>query len=947
MAPPRRPSILRSRRARPQEDRGVAATADTTPAPLPLATATPPTTAAAANTTTSSFTPSNPFFRTGGHPGDLYRQRVESGSSGDDDDERDGDRHAPHGNTSVESSADTGNASPTSRNRSMTDTNSTLLPSPRQSQQHERIASAWWLARYRQQQQRHGQEGRERIPYERDVGIHSPEYDHTADVGTSPHEQFITNAILNSSDADGGVTGPVDVDAYGDAAAQAVIPDTHKLSFEVESAPCNGDDTDDDNDTLPTLDDGASTVSNAASEHTPVISNNSRKMRSHPHPPYHATVYDSDEATSNYNFGALDSIHEVSPTARGSDDSAAEGFGMSHRQSTNSYACCYGFFNLRSKQGKLAYALLLILLLAIATMIVSVTTGFTRNSNDPGDDASQTNLSGDSWSNIQTTEPTASPAIALAAGTTAAPTRYVRGTQAPSVIDVAAGTDDTPTAASDTGAPTNRPTVRPTTVSSTAQPSIAPSALSTTSAPTATPTQALENLQLSPLGRLTGPAPNGMFGQALALSRDGKVVAVGAPDVANSDSAAGVLARAGFVQVYQRVQDQWIPRGSALRGDAAQDALGSAVALNADGSILAVSEPNDDSGGEQAGGIQIYLYNEATGQYARRGNRIIGLSSMSYAGVGVALSQNGLRVAIGAPYFSTPEFRFAGHVGVYEYSPSGNVWQMMGSGAPLTGTGDLDWLGSAVDLSPDGRVVIASAPRNTGSTGYVRAWQWDTSTQTWTVLGGPLDMVNSDFVPSSSDNRYGASIALTTVGDIGGDTATFRVAVGIPWKTVNGQRNAGMTVVYEYNQASNGWNALGDPIVQETPTANDEAGSAVSLSQGLLAVGVPGANSKVGEVRLYRYQPSTSTTNTTDVSTLWQVHSVSWTGERRGDDFGVAIAMASNFTLAVGSIAIERGEAGSVLLYGLVQQPAAGAVSTTAEDTASSSTTAIRIPGKL
>lgn len=360
--------------------------------------------------------------------------------------------------------------------------------------------------------------------------------------------------------------------------------------------------------------------------------------------------------------------------------------------------------------------------------------------------------------------------------------------------------------------------------------------------------------------------------------------------------------RNGRVDVYALIEFpgapepwQWVQRDVKL-GDVLQGTLGQSVAVSFDGTIFAVSEPGVE---RRAGRVTVYAYNPSSRSYFPLGSEIAGAAPASYSGTSIALSADGYRIAVGAPYFSgVNDVRLHGQVVVYELS--GNEWLPMGN--PISGAGRLDWLGSALDLSDDGLRVVASAPRNDDLSGYVGTWEWSASLRDW-VPWGTGDLFN-EVVPAMSGDRFGHSIALSTTPE-----GIYRVAVGVPWKSVDGKRNAGITLVFELDPIGNRWVQIGEPIGQNPPEAGTELGSAVDLLDGrFLLVGIPGAANGAGEVRLYRFD---------ELQKIWEEHPVSLQGATSGDDFGVALAAQreveinrQGISLVVG--AVSRGDIGYV-----------------------------------
>jgi hypothetical protein len=406
------------------------------------------------------------------------------------------------------------------------------------------------------------------------------------------------------------------------------------------------------------------------------------------------------------------------------------------------------------------------------------------------------------------------------------------------------------------------------------------------------------SLRLQQLDPLQGIIPGEAFGSAISLATNGLVMAVAAPDVTVNGNE-----KAGSVQVYWRNSanngSTWIPRGPPLIGRNDGDQFGSAVACNADGSVVAISEPTHDGAGDRAGNVRTYLYEANIGEYVPMGQELAGNVSASYFGVSVALSESGKVMAVGAPYHSIENRRrLRGQVRVYGYN--GETWELLGE--PLSGKSNFDWLGWDVDLSASGRVLVASAPRNTQQEGYVMAWEWQEGDEEWVPLG---DAMANDFAPADSSDFFGQSISITNT-----ETA-YRVAIGAPLKDTDDVARSGMAVVYEYDRTIDEWFLLGQPLIADTLSVNDQAGYSVDLVAGnLLAVGVPGSNQETGKVQVYRYD---------DALVAWQRHPETWTGLSSGDDFGFSVSLAKSsadgIVLAVGALTANREGAGYVATF--------------------------------
>ena len=77
---------------------------------------------------------------------------------------------------------------------------------------------------------------------------------------------------------------------------------------------------------------------------------------------------------------------------------------------------------------------------------------------------------------------------------------------------------------------------------------------------------------------------------ALAMSADGTAIAVGA------SGHDGGGENAGHVRVFDLAAGSWSQRGADIRGERAGDRSGSSVAMSADGRVVAVGEPDSEAG---------------------------------------------------------------------------------------------------------------------------------------------------------------------------------------------------------------------------------------------------------------------------------------------------------------------------------------------------------------
>lgn len=191
------------------------------------------------------------------------------------------------------------------------------------------------------------------------------------------------------------------------------------------------------------------------------------------------------------------------------------------------------------------------------------------------------------------------------------------------------------------------------------------------------------------------------IGFSVSINSDGSIVAIGAP----TSSVNGF--DAGCVRIYEFSGSNWMQIGTDITGDNLNDLFGTSVSLNSEGFTVAIGATQSNNG-DQGGYTKIYQY--TGGNWVQMGDGFNGATSIDNLGTSVALNSNGLIVAIGAPqsfYTSTQ----AGYVRLYNYS-DGN-WTQMGN--TIYGEASLDWFGYAVSLNFDGYTVSIGAPQNDGN----------------------------------------------------------------------------------------------------------------------------------------------------------------------------------------------------------------------------------------
>jgi len=248
---------------------------------------------------------------------------------------------------------------------------------------------------------------------------------------------------------------------------------------------------------------------------------------------------------------------------------------------------------------------------------------------------------------------------------------------------------------------------------------------------------------------LDGHAPYDNFGSALAISANGSRMAVGALGF------DGIGGDAGAVRIYEWATGttSWVQLGPTINGEVAHDFSGSFVAISSDGSRVAIGAAGNDDNGTDSGHVRVFHWDDPS--WIQLGQDIDGPGNYSGGHI-MALSPDGTRLVIGAPLYSGIDGE-SGHVRVFDWNdPS---WVQLGQ--DLYGEADFDHFGTRVAISSDGSRFAAGAPGNDNAngnnSGRVRVFLWDDPS--WVQYGQDLD-------GEAEDDRSGISLAFASGGSL-------------------------------------------------------------------------------------------------------------------------------------------------------------------------------------
>jgi hypothetical protein len=360
---------------------------------------------------------------------------------------------------------------------------------------------------------------------------------------------------------------------------------------------------------------------------------------------------------------------------------------------------------------------------------------------------------------------------------------------------------------------------------------------------------------------VSGSAANDNFGFSSAMSMDGSVIAIGAPQLFSK----------GYVRIYKWDGFGWSQSGSDIMGEAIDDIFGSSVALSADGSVVAIGAPNN---GEGKGHVRVYAWSGST--WAQLGSDIDGLTTADRIGRSVALSADGSIMATGG-------ILAGDRVRIYVWN--GSVWSQRGQ--TLT-SGSNSFFGYSISLSADGSSIAVGAYSNRG---YTAVYRWNGIE--WVQRG-------SNILGESNGDNSGWSVALSADGSI--------VAIG----AISSGSSAGQVRVFGWNGTT--WQQRGSNI--GGLVAYDQFGYSVALSaDGTIVVSgspIKPVGTYTGQVRAFVWDGA-----------AWIQYGLSINGKNVNYNFGTSVAVAANGLYFIGGSPEANSKKGSASVYTATLPPTA------------------------
>lgn len=214
---------------------------------------------------------------------------------------------------------------------------------------------------------------------------------------------------------------------------------------------------------------------------------------------------------------------------------------------------------------------------------------------------------------------------------------------------------------------------------------------------------------------IDGETSSDQSGHSVSISADGNRVAVGAMNNNGNGNWSG------HVRVFAWQSGNWVQLGADIDGEAEFDRSGNAVSLSADGKRVAIGASLNDANGTNSGHVRIFEWDTAS--WVQLGVDIDGELENDMSGGAVSLSVDGNRVAIGASGADGNGVS-SGQTRIFEWKSG--AWKQLGE--TVNGDAAYDFAGWSVSLSDDGARVAIGAPDNDGydvDSGQVQIFEFE------------------------------------------------------------------------------------------------------------------------------------------------------------------------------------------------------------------------------
>jgi len=391
---------------------------------------------------------------------------------------------------------------------------------------------------------------------------------------------------------------------------------------------------------------------------------------------------------------------------------------------------------------------------------------------------------------------------------------------------------------------------------------------------------------------------NSLFGNSISVSRDGKLVVIGA-----CQSKIGKNLGQGAVYVFAKPQNGWsgisqfTAKLTTSDGEAG-DSFGQSVAVSTDGKTIAIGAPYATINKQaQQGAVYVYTV-PASGVWATTNTytaKLTASDGANFSWLGSSVALDGISAVAGAFGAAVGSNYYQGAAYVFT-EPSGG-WTNMTETAKLTASDGQAWdlLGYSVSANNGVAAIGAVQAAVAGQAARGAVYVFVEPSGGWVTENEAAKLTASD---GQSEDQLGASIAISP-------DATMVVSGA---QAANVQGNAGRGAAYVFLEPTGGWNSSIDETAKLTASdgvEEDYFGTSVAMNfdAGTILAGAPLApysNTQQytgpGPGKSYTYlKPSTGWASTSAFT-----QELTASAGVNGDEYGISVGLNTN-TLAIGA----------------------------------------------
>lgn len=279
------------------------------------------------------------------------------------------------------------------------------------------------------------------------------------------------------------------------------------------------------------------------------------------------------------------------------------------------------------------------------------------------------------------------------------------------------------------------------------------------------------------------------FGWSVSLNDSGDILAISAvlSDINGIDSGEVICFK------YNQNNNTWEQLGQNLFGSTGFQ-FGTSIKLNGSGNILCVGVQRYSlTTNSREGAVITYKYNNTNSQWEQLGQILVGEKTLNEFGSVVDVNNNGniiVSTARNHGYDATNDMNTAfGHVKVYKYNDSTNLWEQIGQN--IQGEAKGDKLATSLSLNSDGTILATATSNNDGTLGAgsecgsVRIFKYNSTNNLWEQLGIDID-----------GERSNDSLGLIYINNIGNVFICSATGFDIMNGTTITTSNVGKTYIY-------------------------------------------------------------------------------------------------------------------------------------------------------